>query len=245
MLLVAGALLVAYAAAVVFWRDPITEAYTAYQQRGLRSGLAKENETWQRRAVAVRSAIVDGSEAPATTTERGGVAEVMPSPASERAAVRRLARDFAAEHRGHDGRPLGRLAIPKMGLRTVFVEGTDYWGSLTKGPGRYDRTSYPGLGKTVAIAGHRTTFSAPFREIDHLDPGDPITLEMPYATFRYEVVRHKIVDNGDWSIIRETGRDTLVLSACHPLYSAAQRYVIFAKLDTITPAGQTRAVPAA
>jgi sortase A len=224
---VAGALLVAYAAAVVFWRDPVTEAYTVYQQRGLRSGLARETENWHRRAVAER---------PAAAT---------PTPAAELASVRRLARLYGEEHMGHDGKPLGRLVVPGMGLRTVFVEGTDSWSSLTKGPGRYDRTAYPGLGRTVAIAGHRTTFSAPFRHIDSLDVGDPITLEMPYGTFRYEVVRHRIVDNGDWSIVRETGRDTLVLSACHPLYSAEQRYVVFARLDSVTPAGQRRSIRAA
>jgi sortase A len=65
---------------------------------------------------------------------------------------------------------------------------------------------------------------------------------MPYGTFTYRVLRHKIVDNGDWSIMKRVGFDELVLSACHPLYSAEQRYVIFARLQSITLPGAARAV---
>ena len=77
---------------------------------------------------------------------------------------------------------------------------------------------------------YRTTFGAPFRHIDRLRPGDPITVELPYGTFTYVVTGHRIVDKDDWSILRERGYDSLVLSACHPLYSAAQRWVVFARL---------------
>ena len=65
---------------------------------------------------------------------------------------------------------------------------------------------------------------------------------MPYGTFTYRVLRHRIVDNGDWSIMRKVGFDELVLSACHPLYSAAQRYVVFAKLESVKLAGTSRTV---
>jgi sortase A len=91
----------------------------------------------------------------------------------------------------------------------------------------------------VAIAGHRTTFGAPFRDIDDLRRGDPITVELPYATFRYRVFEHEIVDSDDWSIIRDRGFDTLVLSACHPLYSAEQRWIVYARLVQVDPAGGT------
>ena len=76
-----------------------------------------------------------------------------------------------------------------MGLSTILVEGTDRWSSLTKGPGRYGNTSFPGSGSTIGIAGHRTTFSAPFRHIDNLNKGDKITLKMPYGTFVYRCAR--------------------------------------------------------
>ena len=70
---------------------------------------------------------------------------------------------------------------------------------------------------------------------------------MPYGTFTYRVLRHRIVDNGDWSIMRKVGFDELVLSACHPLYSASHRYVIFARLESVKLPGArntVRIVPA-
>ena len=83
---------------------------------------------------------------------------------------------------------MGHIVAPRMGLRTIFVHGTSWGRDLSKGPGHYERTSVPGLGKTTAIAGHRTTFGAPFRRIDRLNPGDEITLELPYGTFVYRGV---------------------------------------------------------
>jgi sortase A len=149
---------------------------------------------------------------------------------------------FAKAERGHTGRPLGRIRISRIGLSTIVVENTDYWGSLSKGPGRYEEGSFPGLGQTTGIAGHRTTFAAPFRNINSIRNGDPVVLQMPYGTFTYRVLRHKIVDNGDWSIMRKVGFDELVLSACHPLYSASHRYVIFARLESVKLAGAQDAV---
>jgi sortase A len=129
----------------------------------------------------------------------------------------------------HQGDAFGRLVVPRLGLRSVVVQGTSRR-DLTRGPGHYRITSLPGLGGTVAIAGHRTTYLRPFRHIDRLRAGDRITLEMPYGTFTYVVYGHRIVDDRDWSIIRRRPWEKLVLSACHPLYSASHRYVVFARL---------------
>ena len=62
---------------------------------------------------------------------------------------------------------------------------------------------------------------------------------MPYATFTYRVQKSKIVDPSDTQIVRSTGQERLVLTACHPLYSAAQRYAVFGDLVdvTLSPAG--------
>jgi sortase A len=127
------------------------------------------------------------------------------------------------------GHALGRISIARIGLHAIFVEGT-HASDLRKGPGHYEMTTLPGSGKTIAIAGHRTTFGAPFRHIDQLDRGDTITLTLPYGEYRYRVFAHAIVDKADWSIIRPRRNETLALSACHPLYSAAQRWVVFARL---------------
>jgi sortase A len=236
-LAVAGVLLVVYAGMVVFWRDPVTSIYTAYEQHEMSSQLGQTFETWQRGAQAEL-----GLPEPAGGSH--GAAAIAPAISSARVlrSARRLAQRFAASERGHTGRPLGRIRISRIGLSTIVVENTDYWSSLSKGPGRYENGSFPGLGRTTGIAGHRTTFAAPFRHIDSIRVGDPIVVQMPYGTFTYRVLRHRIVDNGDWTIMRKVGFDELVLSACHPLYSADQRYVVFARLQSVKLAGTSRTV---
>jgi sortase A len=154
---------------------------------------------------------------------------------AEQLAVARAANQ--AHRRLKLGKPLGRITAPRMGLKAVFVQGTRWGPDLSQGPGHYAQSSLPGVGRTAALAGHRTTFGAPFRHIDSLRARDLITLSLSYATFHYRVFKHKVVDNDDWSIIRDRGFDTLVLSACHPLYSAAQRWVVFARLYRVDPVG--------
>jgi len=128
------------------------------------------------------------------------------------------------------GDAIGRLAIPRLDREYFVVEGTATE-DLRKGPGHYDNTPLPGERGTVAIAGHRTTYGAPFRTIDQLDRGDQITAEMPYGTFTYRVEKTRIVEPTEVSVYRKVGYDRLILSACHPLYSAAQRIVVFARLQ--------------
>ena len=137
------------------------------------------------------------------------------------------------EQRVARGEGIGRIVIPRIDLDVVFVEGTDT-ASLQKGPGRYPRTAFPGQGRTIGIAGHRTTYLAPFRKINEIKDGDEIVLEMPYATFTYRVQKHEIVEPTRVQIDRDVGYERLVLTACHPLYSAAQRWAVFAKLEEIS-----------
>jgi sortase A len=141
-----------------------------------------------------------------------------------------LARNFAGQAK--EGDAIGRIVVPRMNLNEVFVQGTDT-SSLQKGPGHYPDTPFPGQGGTVGIAGHRTTYLAPFRHIDSMKRGDPITLEMPYGTFTYRVQKSEIVDPSRVGIVHKVGYERLVLTACHPLYSASERYAIFARLTHI------------
>ncbi len=141
-----------------------------------------------------------------------------------------LARRFGSHAK--TGQAIGRIIVPAMGLNAVFVQGTDT-SSLQKGPGHYPDTDFPGQGGTIGIAGHRTTYLAPFRHIDSMNRGDPITLEMPYGTFTYRVQKSQIVDPSRVGIVHPVGYERLVLTACHPLYSAAERYAIFARLAHI------------
>jgi sortase A len=126
------------------------------------------------------------------------------------------------------GDAIARIDIPAIGVHEYVVEGTDT-GDLRKGPGHYPDTPLPGERGTSAIAGHRTTYGAPFRDIDDLKPGQIIRIDMPDGTFVYRVERVTIVDDQDLSVLDPKGYKRLLLSACHPLYSAAQRVIVFAR----------------
>jgi sortase A len=128
----------------------------------------------------------------------------------------------------HPGDPIGRLEIPRLGLDIMVVNGTDA-ATLKKGPARDERSFMPGEGELVYIAGHRTTYLAPFARIDDLRRGDRISLETPYGAFEYEVERHRIVADDDLSVLRSPGREALRLQACHPRFFATHRYVVFAR----------------
>ena len=127
-----------------------------------------------------------------------------------------------------EGDSIARLEIPAIDLTDYVVEGTDL-DSLRKGPGHYPETPLPGERGTAAIAGHRTTYGAPFRHIDELDRGDRIVVDMPDGRFVYRVEESKIVDDQDLSVLEPVGYRRLMLSACHPLYSAAQRIIVYAR----------------
>ena len=128
-----------------------------------------------------------------------------------------------------EGDAIARIELPAIRKTSYVVEGTDM-STLRKGPGHYPETPLPGEDRTVAIAGHRTTYGAPFRNIDDLKRGDTIRLEMPDHDYVYRVERNRIVDNDATWVKRDVGYDRLVLTACHPLHSAAQRVAVFARL---------------
>jgi sortase A len=216
-LILAGIVLVGYAAATVFWRDPVTDLYARWQQNRLENALADSIVAFE------------ASEA-SLAAQRAGAVEAI-GDVERRQQLIATAKRF--DRRLKIGQPLGRIIIPRLKLNKVFVHGTRWREDLSRGPGHYPQTEIPAVGQTVAIAAHRTTFGAPFRYINKLRQGDKITLELPYGTFHYVVFKDKIVDNSDWSIIKPRGFDAVVLSACHPLYSAAQRWVVFARLSSV------------
>jgi len=212
-LITAGVVLLADVAITLLWKEPLSAVYAEVRQ----NRAAGELDT-------VRDRFLHNPE----------VADLAASRAASRAATahraERLADLFA--ERLENGKPIGRILIPSIDADFVVVEGTDE-ADLKLGPGHYPDTALPGQGRTVAIAGHRTTYGAPFNRIDSIDVGDPITLEMPYGRFTYEVTATRIVDPNRIGIVRDVGRDRLVLTSCHPLYSAAQRYAVLADLKRI------------
>jgi sortase A len=126
------------------------------------------------------------------------------------------------------GDAIARIEIPAIGVSEYVVEGTAT-GDLRKGPGHYPDTPLPGDPGTAAIAGHRTTYGAPFRNIDDLRRGQRIVVDMPDGRFVYRVEQSTIVDDQDLSVLEPVGHKRLMLSACHPLYSAAERIIVFGR----------------
>jgi sortase A len=96
----------------------------------------------------------------------------------------------------------------------------------------------PGEGQLVYIAGHRTTYLAPFAHIERMRAGDPVTIELPYATFIYRVFTKKIVQADDMAALRSNGREIVKLQACHPRFFASHRYIVSARLVRIEPRGE-------
>jgi sortase A len=212
VLIVSGTLLLADAGSTLLWQEPVSAVYSHVQQGDLEGKL----ETLDRFK-------------PTPVEQRA--LKSLPDPSRRLAfSARALAR------RTDNGDPVGKLLIDRIGLSSVVVEGTDA-GDLRKGPGHYPGTPLPGQRGTVGIAGHRTTYGAPFRMIDKVRPGDEIVIVMPYGRFTYKVERTRIVPPTAIWVTQRVRYDRLILSACHPLYSAAKRIVVFAKLVRSTPRG--------
>src|SRR5262249_21779344 len=143
--------------------------------------------------------------------------------------------DAAAYRReAHPGEAIGRIIIGRLGLNMVLVHGTDE-SSLQKGPGRDPRTYMPGRSRAACTARHRTTFLAPFAHINDIRAGDYIRIEVPYGTFVYRAFRHEIVPATALQMLRSPKHELLRLQACHPRFFATHRYIVYARLDMVTP----------
>ncbi|HWC26757.1 MAG TPA: class E sortase [Solirubrobacteraceae bacterium] len=216
MLIVAGALMLSDAGLTLVWQEPVSAVYASILQGRLGDDLRElENR---------RPSALDLQALQKLATERRRMAFL----------ARRLRSEAAA------GDAVGRIRIPEIEASFVLVNGTD-GEHLRKGPGIYDEVPFPGAPGTTAIAGHRTTYAAPFRRIDKLERGDEVVVQMPYGLFTYEVEKTRIVPPTRVSVIKRVEHDRLVLSACHPLYSAAQRIVVFARLIAAQARGAARA----
>lgn len=131
-----------------------------------------------------------------------------------------------------EGHWVGEISIPAINLRQVVVNGTTV-NDLRLGPGHYLGTPMPGEAGNVAIAGHRTTWGRPFRNLDKLKVGDQIVIATPRADVLYRVAWTKVVAPTDLSVIGPSGANTLTLTTCHPAYSASQRLVVRATLTAV------------
>jgi sortase A len=214
-----GALALIDAGVTLVWQEPFTALYAKFRQDHLNGALHAIERT-----------------AP-TPLERRTLASLP----DERRRIAFLARELDRHARSGDA--VGRISIPRIGASFVIVKGTGTE-ELKSGPGIYADTSFPGFAGTTAIAGHRTTYLAPFRHIDSLHAGNRILLDMPYAHFTYTVIGHRVVAPTDVSAaIDDVGYTRLVLSACTPLFSAVKRLLVFARLTRTVPVGAARRLP--
>jgi sortase A len=210
VMIVGGVLGVAWSVTVWQWQDPFTGLYTRWEQRHLAKQYDHLVTNWRMPASA-------------------------PTPANSAETRRDVARAAATYRREtHVGQAIGRLVIGRIGLDMVLVDGTDD-GSLKRGPGRDLRTYMPGENRLVYIAGHRTTYLAPFSHIEDIRDGDYIKVEVPYGTFTYRATRHVIVRATDMAMLRSPRHELLRLQACHPRFFATHRYIVDARLVSVQP----------
>lgn len=153
---------------------------------------------------------------------------------------------------------VAHLVIPKISVDKIVVEGVEL-ADLQKGPGHYPGTPLPGEPGNAAIAGHRTTFGAPFYRLNELNPGDDIFVTTQAGSFRYQVINTMVVSPSDVSVLAPSTENHLTLTTCNPRFSAAQRLIVVSKLvglplappitgtvsAGISGAGTTVVVPAA
>ena len=104
------------------------------------------------------------------------------------------------------------LEMPDIDVESPVVKGTSQE-LLAKAPGWYTETALPGEGNT-AIAGHRTMYGAPFRNLSKLKPGSIIILTYDQSTYRYRVVEVALISSNDWSVIKDVGYPALTLTTC-------------------------------
>jgi sortase A len=218
-LIAAGTLALLDAVVTLAWQEPVSALYAAIRQERLGGDL----RTIERAAP--------------TPLERHTLASL----SDEQARITFLAREL--EHRAREGSAVGRIAIPSIGASFVVVKGTRA-GDLESGPGVFPETAFPGIPGTTAIAGHRTTYLAPFRHIDALRHGNRILVNMPYAHLTYTVLGQRIVQPTNvQAAVANVGYTRLVLSACTPLFSAAKRILVYGRLTRIVPVGAARQLP--
>ncbi len=219
LLIVLGALALLDALVTLVWQEPISALIATIRQDHLSGDLR----------AAERAA--------PTPRERRTLASLP----DQRARIAFLASEF--EQHSHDGAAVGRIVIPRIGASYVVVDGTDT-DDLISGPGIYKETHFPGVPGTTAIAGHRTTYLAPFREINFLKPGNHILLYMPYAHFTYTVTGQRVVWPTDVdAAVAQVGYSRLVLSACTPVFTAEKRLLVYARLTRTVPVGAARVLP--
>lgn len=143
----------------------------------------------------------------------------------------------------NEGDVIGRISIPTLGVDSWIVAGSKLK-YLEKGPGVFPKSAMPGHLGNFAVAGHRTSYGAPFGDIDRLKKGDLITVTSQEGTFNYSVTRSEVVPPTDVSVLRtvDPTRAVATLITCHPKWTSSNRLVVHAELTSQQTAIATPAV---
>jgi sortase A len=132
---------------------------------------------------------------------------------------------------------IGRIQIPKIGVDQVVREGVEQK-VIDAGPAHWPGTAAFGSWGNVVLAGHRSTNTSPFLRVAELAPGDEIILSDTTGTYTYHVTGTQVVPNTAlWIVDQHPGR-TLTIFTCHPIGSAAQRFIVRAELMSTPHPGQ-------
>lgn len=172
-----------------------------------------------------------------TSTEQAELRAEVPAVAYEHTIVEGPALDFAGWEEEDvaywddlsDGGAFGRIVAEKMGLDSVVVKGVTP-ADLRRGPGWITYTDMPGPTGNCGISGHRTTYGAPFRQLDKLQEGDTIEFYSPYRRYTYQVLRTFRVTPDKVEVVDSTDEPVLTLTACDPPYSARYRLIVQSEL---------------
>jgi sortase A len=124
-----------------------------------------------------------------------------------------------------DEQPVARLEIPRIGVSTIVVEGTDR-GSLLKGPGHIKGTPIPGMQGNFAVAGDRVLYGAPFLKLNDLENGDEIFVTTPYGKFTYAVIDKHLTLPEDVSVLQSNGKEEITLITCDPPWDTSHRLIV-------------------
>ncbi len=223
----------------------LTLLFAAYQLWGTgithaRAQASLEREFEDRRATELTAAPTTATTpTPTTATEPTTARPSSTAPALTTAPATTVAPTTAAPTTDAtvpltepivQGDGIARIVIPTIDVDEIVVAGVSRK-DLQRGPGHFPDTPLPGQLGNVAIAGHRTTYGAPFGRLDELEAGDVIEITTFTGDFRYVVTEQLIVRPRDTYVVGPSPDAVLTLTTCHPKYSARQRLVIKAFLD--------------
>ncbi len=168
--------------------------------------------------------------------QRQAVAEVQGHWASTRAPAAGPAPTLTVRA----GAVFATVRIPRFGADYVrpIIEGTDRE-SLMRGVGHVRGSAWPGQLGNFATAGHRVTYGKPYERLDELQPGDEVIVEVAQGQYIYRVTQAVVVRPEQREVLspnpsrpgRPADRAIMTLIACHPKFTARERYVTFAELD--------------